>query len=70
MPFLSRLTLMRRYLSPTDIQEMYRVGKTTAFKLLKQFEENGGEVIHIGKLRRVSEEQFTEFLKRGLHEKV
>ena len=60
---------MSRYLSPADIQELYRVKRTTAFNLLKKFEASGGEVIRIGKLRRVSEEQFTEFLKRGSNEK-
>lgn len=60
---------MRRYLSPADIQEVYRVKRTTAFNLLKEYEQTGHEVIHIGKLRRVEEEQFTEFLKERKHEK-
>jgi len=54
---------MRRFLSPADICELYRVGRTTAFNLLKEFEQAGGEVIKIGKLRRVEQEQFTNFLK-------
>lgn len=48
---------------------MYRIKKTLTYELLKKFEASGGEVIRIGKLRRVSEEQFTEFLKRGSNEK-
>ena len=37
----------------------------------EEYEESGGEVIKIGKLRRVPEEQFTEFLlKRGRHEAI
>ena len=54
---------MRRYLAPADICELYRIKRTTAFNLLKEFEQAGGEVIKIGKLRRVEQEQFTNFLK-------
>lgn len=60
---------MRSYMSPTDIQAVYRVKRTTAFNLLKEYEENGGEVIRIGKLRRVPEDGFTEFLKARNNEK-
>lgn len=60
---------MRSYLSPSDIQDVYRIKRTTAFNLLKEYEEKGGEVIRIGKLRRVSEDRFTEFLKAREHEK-
>ena len=52
-----------RWLSPADICELYRIGRTTAFNLLRQYEDAGGEVIKIGKLRRVEQEQFTNFLK-------
>lgn len=56
-------------MSPADIMSLYRVKKTTAYKLLKEYEGNGGEVIKIGKLRRVSEELFTNFLReRSRHE--
>ncbi len=51
------------YLSPADICELYRIKRTTAFNLLKEYEQTGGEVIKIGKLRRVEQEQFTNFLK-------
>lgn len=60
---------MCSYLSPSDVQEVYRVKRTTAYNLIKEYEENGGEVIRIGKLRRVSEERFTEFLKARNNEK-
>ena len=43
--------------------DMYRVKRTTAFNLLKEYEEKGGEVIRIGKFRRVEEVKFTNFLK-------
>lgn len=54
---------MSSYLSPRGITETYQVGRSTAYKLLAEYEKSGGEVIHIGKLTRVSEELFTEFLK-------
>lgn len=60
---------MRSYMSPADIQTVYRIKRTTAFNLLKEYEENGGEVIRIGKLRRVPEDRFTEFLKARNNEK-
>lgn len=54
----------KRYLSPTDIQTLFAIKKTKAFQLLKEYEEQGGEVIRIGtRTRRVSEELFTEFLR-------
>lgn len=54
---------MSRFLSPADICELYRIKRTTAFNLLKEYERAGGEVIRIGKLRRVEETAFTQFLK-------
>lgn len=53
---------MSKWLSPADIQTLFSVKRTTSFLLLKEYEEKGGEVIRIGKLRRVPEEQFTKFL--------
>lgn len=53
---------MNKWLSPADIQTLFSVKRTTSFLLLKEYEEKGGEVIRIGKLRRVPEEQFTKFL--------
>jgi hypothetical protein len=50
------------WLSPADIQSTFKVKRTTAFMLLKEYTEAGGEIIQIGKLKRVPEEQFTEFL--------
>lgn len=55
---------MSNYLSPTAIQSTYQIGRSTAYKLLGEYEKQGGEVIKIGKLTRVSEELFTEFLKQ------
>ena len=54
---------MSRFLSPADICELYRIKRTTAFNLLKEYERAGGEVIRIGKLRRVEETAFTQYLK-------
>ena len=51
------------WLSPEDIQNRFRVGRTTAFNLMKQYKENGGEFIKIGKLTRVPQESFETYLK-------
>ena len=52
-----------KWLSPTDIQTTFSIKRTTTYELLKEYEESGGEIIKIGKLKRVSEEAFTSFLK-------
>ena len=51
-----------KWLSPTEVQTNYSVKRSTSFRLIKEYEESGGEVIKVGKIRRVPEEQFTEFL--------
>ena len=51
-----------KWLSPADIQTTYSIKRSTAYQLLKEYEESGKEVIRIGKLRRVPEESFTKFL--------
>jgi len=52
-----------RWLSPTDIQEVFSIKRTTTYELLKEYEESGREIIRIGKLKRVPEDSFTTFLK-------
>lgn len=54
------------WLSPTDIQLNFKVSKTTAYKLLKEFEDkHPDQVVKLGKeLRRVPEEDFIKFLKQ------
>lgn len=60
---------MNSWLSPSDVQTVFRIGKTTAYKLLNEYKASGRELIRIGKLTRVPEEQFTDFLKeRGNEE--
>ncbi len=57
------------WLSPEDVQNTFKVRRTTSFLLIKEYKASGGEYIKIGKLTRVPEEQFTEFLKeRGNEE--
>lgn len=56
-----------RWLSPADVQTNYSIKRSTAYQLLKEYEESGKEVIRIGKLRRVPEDEFTQFL-RGRNE--
>ena len=55
---------MCKWLSPTDIGSTYRISRAKAYRLLKSYRESGGEVLKIGSQTRVSEEQFTDFLKR------
>lgn len=59
---------MNKWLSPKDIQTVYSFPRTTAYELLKNYEKSGGEIIKVGSMRRVNEEQFTEWLLRGKHE--
>lgn len=54
---------MSEWLSPNDIQNVFRVKRTTAFDLMKKYKENGGEYIKIGKLTRVPQESFENYLK-------
>lgn len=60
---------MSSWLSPEDVQNTFKVGRTTSFLLIKEYKASGGEYIKIGKLTRVPEEQFTEFLKARGNEK-
>ena len=54
---------MGKWLSPMDVKEIFSVGRTTAYKLIKAYIDTGGEYIRIGKLTRVPEIPFTEYLK-------
>ena len=56
---------MGRYLSPKTIQEVYEIKKTHTFKLLKLFKEQGGKVYKIGRLTRVYDEEFDEFMRKN-----
>lgn len=51
------------WLSPEDVQNTYRVGRTTAFDLMKGYKESGGKYIKIGKLTRVPQDSFETYLK-------
>lgn len=53
---------MSEWLSPDDVQKVFRVGRTTAFDLLKHYKENGGKYIKIGKLTRVPQDSFETYL--------
>ena len=62
---------MAKWLSPTDIQETFRIGKTQSNKLMKAYIEAKGSAsyIQIGRLKRFPEQEFTEFLKERSNEK-
>ena len=53
------------WLSPKDIQEIYRVSRAQAYKLMKDYIEANGSYIKIGRIKRFPYGEFTEFLKRG-----
>lgn len=54
---------MSRWLSPSGLMEKFSISKSTAYRLLERFEKDGGEIIRIGRLPRVSEDIITEYLK-------
>ena len=62
---------MPKWLSPTDIQETFRIGKTQSYKLMKAYIEANGSTsyIQIGRLKRFPEKEFTDFLMRKGNEK-
>ena len=45
------------------MMETFDISKATAYRTLKNFEKSGGEVIRIGRLTRVSEEEITKYLR-------
>lgn len=59
---------MSRYLSPKGIEDEFQISRASAYRALKRFEESGGTIIRIGRLTRVSEEEFVDFLKGEEHE--
>ena len=56
---------MSRYLSPKSIQETYEVKRSQAYKMLKQFKASGGKVYKIGRLVRVYDEDFDNFVRKS-----
>lgn len=53
-----------RWLSPSGLMETFDISKSTAYRLLDRFEKDGGEVIRIGRLPRVSEDTITQYLRK------
>lgn len=58
---------MSRWLSPSGLMQTFDISKSSAYRLIQKYEKQGGEVIRIGRLPRVSEEAITQFL-RGQNE--
>lgn len=54
-----------RWLSPSGLMETFDISKSTAYRLISRFEKDGGEVIRIGKLPRVSEDTITQYLRKN-----
>lgn len=56
---------MARYLSPKLIQEVYQVKRSQAYKMLKEFKASGGMVYKIGRLVRVYDEDFDNYVRKS-----
>jgi len=54
---------MSEWLSPKDVQRVFRVGRTSAFDMMKRYKESGGTYIKIGKMTRVPQDSFETYLK-------
>lgn len=54
-----------RWLSPSGLMETFSISKSTAYRLIERFEKDGGEVIRIGRLPRVSEDTITNYLRNN-----
>ena len=57
-----------KWLSPMDIADTFSVSRAKAYRLLKAYQEDGGQVMRIGSQTRVSEEAFTDYLLRKSNE--
>ena len=53
---------MSRYLTPDDLQTIFGIKKTTAYEVFKEYREQGGEVIKLGK-QHAEEEPLIQFLR-------
>lgn len=56
---------MSRWLSPSGLMQKFDISKSTAYRLIARFEKDGGEVIRIGRLPRVSEDTITDYLRKN-----
>ncbi len=54
----------RQYLSPVDIAEIYSMSDTTAREHIRRAEEQGAEVIRIGRLIRISQIDWETYLTK------
>jgi transposase len=53
------------WLSPSGLMQKFDISKSTAYRLIARFEKDGGEVIRIGRLPRVSEDTITDYLRKN-----
>lgn len=58
---------MRDFLSPDDLRELFGISKTTAYEVFKEYEDNGGKVIRLGK-KHAQAKQMIQFLESRLNE--
>ena len=53
------------WLSPSGLMQKFDISKSTAYRIIARFEKDGGEVIRIGRLPRVSEDTITDYLRKN-----
>ena len=59
---------MNKWLGPTDVQTLLKIKRSTAYKYINLYIQSGGEHWRTGRITRVPEKQFTEFLLRKSNE--
>lgn len=60
---------MSKWLSPADVSTLLQIKRATAYKYISLYIESGGKHWRTGRITRVPEEEFTEFLTRRSNDK-
>lgn len=51
------------YATPKDLMERYQISRSTVHRVIKDMEENGKPVLHIGRVVRVLPDDFEEHIR-------
>ena len=57
------------WLGPADVQALLKIKRATAYKYINLYIQSGGPYWKTGRITRVPEKEFTEFLTRKGNEK-
>ena len=60
--------MIKPYLSPDDLKEIFGISKSTAYEVFKGFEESGGKVIRLGKKHAEAQALINYLENRGQDE--